>query len=173
MWNWTLMHHAIKIAPTCLQTQNLVSCCQSWSNVTSTRQWRLKHYLTLVHLHVSLTRSWSNNLSYPWWRRSHQWQWRLLMVETSFQVLWCMKPRNWKLPLGHIQAKLFSMSFPPPTNPTIIGLFWFNLHNLWVDCHIRSFHFEAPKEEASKCKALFIWWKSRLPFRCIGRWSKI
>jgi hypothetical protein len=34
-----------------------------------------------------------------------------------------MKPRNWKLPLGHIQAKLFSMSFPPQQTLPSLGYF--------------------------------------------------
>jgi hypothetical protein len=55
--------------------------------------------------------------------------------------------------LGHIQAKLFSMSFHPQqtlSSFNYLGLFYTN--HEWIG--IRGCHFEAPKEETSKCKAL-------------------
>lgn len=39
-----------------------------------------------------------------------------------------------------------------PTNPVVIGLSWFILHNLWVDWCTKQFHFDEPHKVASKCK---------------------
>jgi hypothetical protein len=38
-------------------------------------------------------------------------------------------------------------------NLVIIGLFWLVLHNLQVDWHMKSFHFETPKHEALECES--------------------
>jgi hypothetical protein len=109
----TLMHHAIKIAPTYFQTQHLVSCCQSWSNVTSPRQWRLKHYLTLVHLHVSLTRSLVWQLKLPLVKKITPMAVEVIDGPNLSSSPMMHETKELELPLGHIQAKLFSMSFPP------------------------------------------------------------
>ncbi len=37
-------------------------------------------------------------------------------------------------------------------NLVIIELFWLILHNLRVDCHMRSLHFETPQHEALECE---------------------
>jgi hypothetical protein len=42
------------------------------------------------------------------------------------------------------------------TNLIIIGLYRFVLHNPQLHSHMRNFHFEAPREEVSKCKGLLI-----------------
>jgi hypothetical protein len=42
------------------------------------------------------------------------------------------------------------------TNLIIIGLYLFILHTPLVDWHIKSLHFETPKENTLKCKAFFL-----------------
>jgi hypothetical protein len=42
------------------------------------------------------------------------------------------------------------------TNLIIIGLYWFVLHNPQLHSHMKNFHFEATREEVSKCKGLLI-----------------
>ncbi len=39
-----------------------------------------------------------------------------------------------------------------PTNPIVIGLSWLILHNLQMDWHTKSFHFDIPHKVASKCE---------------------
>ncbi len=39
-----------------------------------------------------------------------------------------------------------------PTNPIVIGLSWFILHNPWVDYHTKSFHFDVSQKITSKCE---------------------
>jgi hypothetical protein len=49
--------------------------------------------------------------------------------------------------IGLHTSKVIFNVISSPKNRIIIGLSWFVLHNLQVDWHIRSFHFETPKEE--------------------------
>jgi len=93
--------------------------------------------------------------------------------QNLFSSLMMHETKELEITIGSHTSKVVFNVISSLANPSIIGLFWLILHNPWVDWHTRSFHFEAPKEETSKCKALFVWWKSKSPFTCIGRWSKI
>jgi hypothetical protein len=63
-----------------------------------------------------------------------------------------------EITIGSHWSKVIFNVISSPTNPIIIGLFRFILHNLQMDWHKRSFHFKVPKEETWKCKALPIGW---------------
>jgi hypothetical protein len=39
-----------------------------------------------------------------------------------------------------------------PTNPIVIGLSWFILHNRQMDWHTNNFHFELPQKVTSNCE---------------------
>ncbi len=60
-----------------------------------------------------------------------------------------MKPKHWKLPLGRIQVKLFSISFHPQQTLSSMGyLALFNTNCEWIDI------------KTSECETPFISWLS-------------
>jgi hypothetical protein len=63
-----------------------------------------------------------------------------------------------EITIGSHWSKVIFNVIPSSTNRIVIGLFQFILHNLQMDWHKKSFHFEVPKEETWKCKALPIGW---------------
>jgi hypothetical protein len=118
--------------PNIFQTQHLISYYWSQSNVKSPWQWKVKHYLILVHLYVSLTRNWCENID---WRR----QTKVLLITIG----------------SHFNKIIFNV-ISSLTNLIIIGLFWFTFYNPRVDWHTKSFHFEPLNDETLECKALSI-----------------
>jgi hypothetical protein len=54
--------------------------------------------------------------------------------------------------IGSHNNKVFFNVTSSLTNPIIVGLSWFVLHNPRVDWKMRSFHFEFLNETKSKCE---------------------
>jgi hypothetical protein len=52
--------------------------------------------------------------------------------------------------IGSHNSKVFFNVISSLTNPIIIGLSWFILHNPQVDWKMKSFHFESVNESTSK-----------------------